>query len=463
MSYDQNEAKITAIKGLQPLVGAAMTAAGFTVPTGFQRRMLTHLAEAQCPDMIAETSTGSGRYVCIAATSAHCVLCATGANKTVIIMCQTFATVTKVKAIFGQLAVHGLRVQALDPESAVRAGTGGDAAHVYIGTMTAVAKLSASVLGRCVALVVEDVAAVAAHRVVDVLETFVREAPMLSICLFSSAAPDTVDMSVRYLLRRSNRRYIFADPAPGAAFTTLLCHSQSDRSDLCMRIAEMPGLRRVLILTHNKEVRDLKNFLHSAVGLRTYSIQRSTPAAERQTVLGDFLSCQFAVLVAMDAFAGVDLTDVDAVIQFYPPQKSMPEEEWSVYVACLQSTGQPQRPCRVVTIGAPDDLTMISYFQNKTGVAGPVLNISPTHVQFAELVRNPQAALEAKGTEAHINGSATGVKQLSPVVVGAGVPGGGGALPVPASKQQRGGRNDEEDDDDKTRRYYWSGGKKIYK
>ena len=182
----------------------------------------------------------------------------------------------------------------------------------------------------------------------------------------------------------------------GVTFTTLLCHDEEDRAELCLRTAEISGLKRVLVLTHNKEVRDLKASLQSALGLRTYSVQRSTSNSDRERALSEFLESRFGVLVAMDAYTGIDLMDVDAVIQYYPPQKSMPDEEWDVFTACLRSTGSPASPTLVVTIAAPDDLSMVGYFFKKLGIEGAVMNLSSTHVQFADLVRRPEIALAAK-------------------------------------------------------------------
>ena len=160
-------------------------------------------------------------------------------------------------------------------------------------------------------------------------------------------------------------------------------------------------------------MRDLKAYLHQQLGFKTFSIQRNTSLSDHDRVLSDFLRSQYAVLVAMDAYTGIDLMDVDAVIQVYPPQKSMPEEEWAEYTSYLQTTNNPAKPTIVVTLVGADDFALVSYFMRRLNLELPVLNVSPTHPQFSEIVRSSNAVLAEKSIKEKQQGGGRAIQEVS--------------------------------------------------
>jgi hypothetical protein len=235
--------------------------------------------------------------------------------------------------------------------------------------------------------------------------------PDVNICFFTSKPPSSIHASLRYLLRRSHRCYLPArNPIP--TFTFLLCLGSNDRADLCLALTQLRGFRRVLILTHNREVKDVRNDLYRQLGLKTFAINRATQTEERGRILADFLQADQAALIAMDAFTGVDLVDVDAIIQYYTPQKSMPDEDWDDFVTLLKTTGEsnPEKhPSLVVTLGAMEDLGLVRNIQNKLGINCPLLNLSPNHANFEDFIYQPNLAVLARIADPHEQDAAAGV------------------------------------------------------
>jgi hypothetical protein len=385
-------------KGLHPLVTAALMGAGMESQTAFQRQLLGVLGP-NVPDVIAETTPGCGHVSMMLAWAAHCVLSAEGANDKLAFIIPRAGedSGAKIVEVAKKLAVHGLKVGTVDGEDDTTPSVARNV-RVLLATPAALRRCR-DLLSRCVTLVFEDVSSLPTNVAVDLIELVAKVNHTVTLCLFSTLRPAEVDMSIRYLLRRSNRRYLPADRRPSACFSTLLCHTQEEREEIALRITHLADLRKVLVMTHNREVKELRQNIADRAKLNTHMIHRATPTNDRQRVLADFIQSQFAVLVTMDAFTGVDLMDVDAVINYYPPQKSMPDTEWDTYVACVQSTGDPARPCLVATVAAPDDITMICYFMQKLRVSGPILNVAPTHPDFEDIVRYPEAALLLQGPD----------------------------------------------------------------
>jgi hypothetical protein len=48
-------------------------------------------------------------------------------------------------------------------------------------------------------------------------------------------------------------------------------------------------------------------------------------------------------LVAWDAFTALDVMDVDVIVQYYPPQKSLTEQEWAEFIQLLHTTVDGER------------------------------------------------------------------------------------------------------------------------
>ena len=376
--------------GVRSEVVEALSKAGKNHPTPLQRQVLCHTV-LDFADLIAEARPANGAHTCMAIFAAHCVLSSPSKDDHTIVLCNNVASCLRMIKIFDGLAIAHLSCQLLKEDSDMS-----EACRVYVGTLAAIEKVPAEYLRKTVTLVVEDAMAHSAKPLSQMIGRLVEVRQEANLCIFSSQPPSAVDVTIRYLLRRNRRRYLFLEPG-APQYTFLLCQDSADRSDLNVRVSQVTGLKRVLILTHNKEVRDLKAYLHQEVGFRTFAIQRNMQPRERERVLADFLSHQYAVLVAMDAYTGVDLMDVDALIQYYPPQKSMPDEEWSQYISYLQSTGNPASPTFVCTLVGTDDFTMVHYFMKRIGNEHPILNVGPHHPRFADIVRYPNLVAAEKG------------------------------------------------------------------
>lgn len=356
------------------------------------------------PDMILESRPRMGRQTCSACYAAHRSLTS---NAVSIIACDNAASAAKEKATFEKLSIDGLTFVArgfADAATSVSETLSGPA--VIICPVEVVLMIPVPVLERATLLLVQDVHQQAPDALVGAMSRFANHAITSSnVVLFSSRTIQDIHVSVRYLLRRSNRRYYVlsdSDQRSGGLssttavkYSTLLCHDAEDRFELTYRALEMPGVRHSLVMVHNKEINEMRTSLHSRLGGRVYYIQRGTTSADRERTLSDFLESRSAILVAADGFTGIDLLDVDMVIMCYAPQKSMRDDEWFAFLSFLQATGHPSRPTRVVTITAPDELTVTQYFFKRLQLEMPILNVSPTHPEFHELLRRPQLAVVA--------------------------------------------------------------------
>ena len=385
--------------GLHDKVLDALRKSNFHHPTPLQRRALNRTAY-DFADVIVEAGPHEGRTTCIAMFAAHCSLSAqTPSNRCTAILADSVERVERVASACRSLDVGGCRT-AHSVSCKGNQPKVGDGSAIYVSTLEVLQNASSADCSACVTLIIEDVMKYDPVGLCRLLRKLVAVSPTINMCFFTSESPSAVDYSVRYMLRRINRRYLSREPCP-PKYAFLLCQDQFDRADLNARVSQLAHLRRVLILTHNKEVRDLKSHLHQEFGFRTYSIQRNTSSGDRERVLSDFLACDFAILIAMDAFVGVDLMDVDAVIQYYPPQKSMPDEEWRDFVTHLNGTNDAQFPTLVCTLVGVDDLALCAYFQSRVGVNEPILNLAPTHKRFASILDNPRAvAIEKMGAAA---------------------------------------------------------------
>ena len=381
--------------GVHRQLCAALADRGIVHPRDIQRRTLQHTVHDYA-DIIAEAAPHSGRNTLLAVFSAHCALCSSesDAKSSVLILADDRASCLKVFHVLNGLAKIA-RVTATiclddNPPSTLLTAK----ASVVLTTFEAIVQWRPEKFAHVVTLAVEDCSRHDKRALQDVIERMIQVSPSANVFMLSTVPPSEVDVAIRYLLRRKNRRYYFKENAP-PKFSYLLSTDAKDREALKDKLMELPGLRTVLLLTHNREVRDLKASLPTWNG-KSFGIQRNTTAQEHDRTLSDFLRSPFAALVAMDAYTGVDLMDLDAVIQFYPPQKSMPESEWSEFMAYLHSTNNPENPTQVITLVGTDDFALVSYFMKRVGMDGPVINISPTHPQFVEAVRCPDAIVREK-------------------------------------------------------------------
>jgi superfamily II DNA/RNA helicase len=383
--------------GVHSTVCAALAEMGMIQTYELQQKTLLHTVN-DFADIIAEAPCHSGRHTLMCVFAAHCILAGDQPPKrNVFMVANSAATSSKIVSIFHHLlAPTKIPVFPCLEERPPKAASNSYPAPggVFVGTLATFAKWSADHFTSAITLIVEDCFLHDEKQLHATIESMISVAPTTNLFFLSSAPPSEISISIRYLFRRTNRRYYFSE-SEQPHFSYLMCHDADDRNALNERIATMKGFKNILILTHNREVRELKAHLHQHLGVKTFSIQRNTTAQDHDRVLSEFLRSQYAVLVAMDAYTGVDLMDLDAVIQFYPPQKSMPEEEWADFVSFLQTTSDPRRPTTIVTLVAPDDFSLVSYFMRRVNAEGPVLNVSPNHPQFHAAVLNPQAvALE---------------------------------------------------------------------
>ncbi|KAG5478707.1 hypothetical protein LSCM1_06111 [Leishmania martiniquensis] len=171
-------------------------------------------------------------------------------------------------------------------------------------------------------------------------------------------------------------------PAESLGIRLVLSQSQSDKEAQLRRIVtDRSGLfHRVLLLTHNKEVSQLSALIAS------WGVSKETPTAStvsasssncivstrrmdslgaQQQCYATYLqSCEtvervsptarsssspsssspvIVTLVAWDALTLVDVMDVDIIIQYYPPQKSLTDQEWAEFIQVLHTTVDGER------------------------------------------------------------------------------------------------------------------------
>lgn len=185
-------------------------------------------------------------------------------------------------------------------------------------------------------------------------------------------------------------------PAESLGIRLVLSQNANDKDAQLRRIVtDRSGLyHRVLVLTHNKEVPQLNTLIASWGVSRDYpsttvaansaaatqmSMSASSPnlvhatrrmdslvaqqqchasylgccdAAERVTATDASASQQpsddapspvVVSLVAWDAFTALDVMDVDVIVQYYPPQKSLTEQEWAEFIQLLHTTVDGER------------------------------------------------------------------------------------------------------------------------
>lgn len=343
------------------------------------------------------TAAGAEDAASPAATATAGAAAATTVPPVVIVVCKSTQTMAKLHhtltLITGNTGVVAVQCHDDHPPSHPQQATA--KGLVYLGLLPTLSKWNPDLFSHTVTLIVEDCSAHESETLKQLIELLIQVSTSSNLCLLSTSPPSSITPAIRYLLRRKNRRYYYHQPSP-PKFSYLMCHDAEDRSALSLKLSTLQGFKSILVLTHNRDVRDLKALLHAELGVKTFSIQRNTSNADHDRILNDFLRSPYAILVAMDAYTGVDLMDVDAVIQYYPPQKSMPEEEWAEFVSYLQSTNDPISPTIVTTIVAPDDFALISYFMKRVGHEGPVINVSPLHPQFQATVLTPHVVAAEK-------------------------------------------------------------------
>ncbi|CBH13322.1 hypothetical protein, conserved [Trypanosoma brucei gambiense DAL972] len=214
----------------------------------------------------------------------------------------------------------------------------------------------------------------------------------------------------------------------------LLYIDENDRMELLQRVLKMYAGRRTLLLTHHKEIRqlhqkvikwDMYNTTGEAGGNGGGSIKATeyvhcmqrtdTPERQESTVMafirestsgnrggaGNKKSVPPTLLIGWDTFTAIDLVDVDVVIQYYPPQKSITRQECVGFVQVLHTTTDPKVGGRchrttLITFLSTSDFTLAAFFMEQYGLRGHILNVTPSHHHFERCLRNSAGVLEYK-------------------------------------------------------------------
>ncbi|RNF07259.1 hypothetical protein TraAM80_03380 [Trypanosoma rangeli] len=322
-----------------------------------------------------------------------------------------------------------------------------------------------------------------------------------NILLMCLAPLTKVSVGIRYHLSRRNRRYYHLQGPSSAAGSVLptasgtappsstqLVHllylDERDREDLLRRVLQTYHSRRVVLLTHHKEIKHLHQTIAkwglyhtnndaNSKGSDYMCCMLRSDTAERQESSfmgflretktntnnagggsnGDNNTSSSALLVGWDAFTAVDLMDVDVFIQYYPPQKSLTERERAEFVQVLHTTADPENSRRgrrtlLITFLAINDFTLAAFFMQQYGQTGPILNLAANHPDFQRCILDPKTVLRKKqkkeagrrqkdrddgGQYPNTSSSASGAAASAPV-------------PLPRSMRQPspGGRKDKE-------------------
>ena len=379
--------------GVHPNVCRAFASKGIHAPYPQQAAALDNTARDMC-DVLATVKPHTGRHTLLIGFAAHCVLAAS-VPKFSLVIANTASSCTKLSNVASMLNINGVSAHSV-LDASDRARTSGCVTPSLVVTTLATAlKWPREEFLKCAALLVEDAAQCGApDDLVALMQTVANAADPLNMFLLTTQSLPEVPAAVRYALHRRRRRFCPLQPLP-PSFTFLLAMDNDDRMALLRKIVQIKPLKRLLVLTHSKEVKDLKVKMQQW-GLNTFALSRNAPPSEQTATIRSFAAASYSVLVAADAYAGLDMLDVDAVVQYYPPQKSMAEEEWADFVRCLRTTCHPTVPTRFITLLGTDDFTLGAYFMKRAECDGPILNITPNHPRFADAVLHPVAVAMAR-------------------------------------------------------------------
>ncbi|RNF06962.1 uncharacterized protein Tco025E_07474 [Trypanosoma conorhini] len=270
-----------------------------------------------------------------------------------------------------------------------------------------------------------------------------------NVFLMCLAPLTKVGVGVRYHLSRRSRRYYHLQGPSAAVGPTLptasgtlppsstqLVHllylDERDREELLRRVLLTYQSRRVVLLTHHKEIKHLHQTIakwglyhttsdannkgtdYMCCMLRSDTAERqessfmgflreakTSPNSAGSANSGDNNSSFSALLVSWDAFTAVDLMDVDVFIQYYPPQKSLTERERAEFVQVLHTTADPESSRRgrrtlLITFLAINDFTLAAFFMQQYGQSGPILNLAANHPDFQRCLLDPKTVLRIK-------------------------------------------------------------------
>ena len=406
------------------------------VVTALKKANMTRGTQAQCDilrctcddmsDVLAEVQSGDGRYALMGMFAQHCVLNSEGIDfPFVAVITANDASRSKFIKEMSKQKIDGL--DAVEIANTNRRPSDYRRPCIFV-TSFAIAMRWEADMKRCCTVIMEGANQFKPDDVERLLDATAKRSPEANFFLLTTVPPCDVDPSLRYILGRKKRRYRATTPS-GPVSTYLLANSEKDRTMLVERLLQIKEFSKVLLLTHNREVRQLSDYVGKS--RKTMEVRRNATNAERFATITDFLGAPSAVLVAMDMYTGIDLLDVNAVIQFYPPQKSVPDEDWEDYVNCVTRTAASRGVTNLITLVGPEDMTLAQHCMERLGCEPLMLNLSPTHPKFAEIVRQPiLAALTQVNRRAEVGSS--GTNSVSPTASAAE------AIPLPRSKQDDG-------------------------
>ncbi|KEG10608.1 hypothetical protein DQ04_03511000 [Trypanosoma grayi] len=318
--------------------------------------------------------------------------------------------------------------------------------------------------------------------------------PLVNIFLMYLVPLTKVSPGIRYCLSRRNRRYYHLQgtspatwvppqtpsgtaPPSSTQLVHLLYLDEKDREELLRRVLQVYHSRRILLLTHHKEIKHLYQTVckwdlyntstndpsnsSGRVSDFTCCMFRSDSAERQETSLTSFTRDQntnnsnsnhsgsynnsrrsSALLISWDAFTAVDLMDVDVFIQYYPPQKSLTERERAEYIQVLHTTADPDESHRgrrtvLITFLTVSDFTLASFFMRQYGQNGPILNIAPNHPEFERCLSDPKGLLKLKQRKEGDRRDRERDDAGHNATASSGCSGGPGAAPVPLPRSMR--------------------------
>ena len=409
--------------GLHPKVVTALKKANMTRGTQGQCDILRCTCD-DMSDVLAEVQAGDGHYALMGMFAQHCVLNSEGIDfPFVAVIAASDASRAKFLKEIAKFKIDGL--DAVEISNTNRRPSDYRRPCIFVTSFPIALRWEAD-MKRCCTVIIEGVNHFKSDDVERLLDNTAKRSPEANFFLLSTVPPCDVEPSLRYILGRKKRRYRATTPS-GPISTYLLATSEKDRTHLVERLLQIKDFSKILLLTHNREVRQLSDFV--AKTRKALEVRRNATSAERFATINEFLSAPSCVLVAMDMYTGVDLLDVQAVIQFYPPQKSVPDEDWEDYVNCVTRTAASRGVTNLITLVGPEDMTLAQHCMERLGCEPLMLNLSPSHPKFAEIVRQPVlAALQQVTRRADAN-----ISVSAPVAIVAGA---AEAIPLPRSKQE---------------------------
>ena len=197
--------------------------------------------------------------------------------------------------------------------------------------------------------------------------------------LFSATLDRGVDAIVRRYLTDPATHNVAPEAAPVAAsdhrFFTV---ARRDKAAVLAEIAARPG--RTLVFVRTKAGADELVVELRRAGVEAGAIHGDLPQGARRRALEAFASGRVRVLVATDVAArGIHVDDVDLVVHF-----DLPDDHKS-YLHRSGRTARAGASGTVVSLVQPEQRRRSSHLQQRAGVRGSTVAVSPGHAAVREL------------------------------------------------------------------------------